>query len=109
MLTMILLTMKLDQRHRLECPARTEQPFGQFAPFKDQFFQRFVDVAVFDDDGLAIMTLICGKEGRFAHQLANKRRADALGLIDQLWQMLEVQCQALSVQIKQPPAAATVW
>src|SRR5437764_13707681 len=89
--------------------ARAKQPFGQLAPFKDQFFQRFVDVAVFDDDGLAIMTLVCGKEGGFAHQFANKRRADTLCLIDEFWQVFEAQCQALSVQIKQPLAAVAVW
>ena len=89
--------------------ARAKQPFGQFTSFKDQFFQRFVDVAVFDDDSLAIMTLVCGKEGGFAHQLANERRADALGLIDQFWKVFEAQRQALCVEIKQPSAAVAVW
>src|SRR2546421_11301389 len=92
-----------------ESLARAKQPFGQLAPFKDQFFQRFVDVAVFDDDGLAIITLVCGKEGDFAQQLANKCRAGALGLIDQFWQAFEAPRQALSVQIKQPSAAVAGW
>ncbi|HYU73675.1 MAG TPA: hypothetical protein VEL31_13425 [Ktedonobacteraceae bacterium] len=39
-----------------ECPVRTKQPFGQFASFKDQFFQRFIDVMVFDDDSFALYT-----------------------------------------------------
>jgi hypothetical protein len=40
-------------------------------------------VTVFDDELLAFLALVGSEEGGFAHQFANKGRADSLGLVEQ--------------------------
>ena len=89
----------------LKRPAGSQQPLGQFAAVEDQFSQGLVNVVVFDDQLVAFSG---GEERGLAHQFADEGTAHALGLVDQLRQVFELQGQALTVEVEETLAASAV-
>src|SRR6266536_2534956 len=84
----------------------SEQPPGQLAALHHQLAQGLVEMAVVDHDPAAIG--VDGEHRRLAQQLADERRAHALGPPHQAIETVQAQGQAAAVQLDQAPTAARI-